>query len=113
MSTLKAEARERLVRAPVERVALSVGDRVKFAGEKQRYTVRAVSAEPEPAVEPIESLVERSSLGTLEARAARARVPEEMARAVVDTDHARRRLADCLVLAVLAEHGLVEREEQP
>lgn len=45
MSTLKIAARERLVRQPAQRVALSVGNRIKFAGEKQRYTVRAVSAD--------------------------------------------------------------------
>lgn len=37
--------RLRTVRRPVERVALAPCDRIKFAGEKQRYTVRAVSAD--------------------------------------------------------------------
>jgi hypothetical protein len=35
----------RLRRYPVERVALSVGDRVKFESEKRPYTVRAVSGD--------------------------------------------------------------------
>lgn len=32
-------------RAPMERVPLAVGDKVKFAEERLRYTVRAVSAD--------------------------------------------------------------------
>lgn len=37
--------RMRLRREPVERIALGVGDRVRFKGERQRYTVRAVSSD--------------------------------------------------------------------
>lgn len=32
-------------RTPVERVSMRVGDKVRFDSEKQRYTVRAVSAD--------------------------------------------------------------------
>lgn len=35
--------RMRLRRQPVERIALNVGDKIRFKGERQRYTVRAVS----------------------------------------------------------------------
>jgi hypothetical protein len=35
----------RLIRQPVERIELHVGDKVKFASEKGPYTVRAVSAD--------------------------------------------------------------------
>lgn len=37
--------RMRLQRYPVERVAMAVGDKVKFAAEKMPYTVRAVSSD--------------------------------------------------------------------
>jgi hypothetical protein len=37
--------RLRLTRQPVDRLRLAPGDRVKFRGEKQRYTVRAVSTD--------------------------------------------------------------------
>lgn len=37
--------RMRTNRQPAGRVALNPGDRIKFAGEKQRYTVRAVSSD--------------------------------------------------------------------
>jgi hypothetical protein len=37
--------RPRTRRVPVERIPLKVGDRIKFRGERQRYTVRAVSVD--------------------------------------------------------------------
>lgn len=45
MRTANRAARPRTVRKPVERIALLAGDRIRFAEEKQRYTVRAVSAD--------------------------------------------------------------------